>query len=141
MAVPDDFDDDTVLSALLPIDRTVVSAGGMAIDEQTIITGSGGELDEKTRAVERRALNTVGGESGGARVAFAPAERRERYPVRTDGTSLPAVTRIEVSAPTARPPVRARRTRSGMGVVVAVVIATAVVAGAVGTILVLVFGH
>jgi len=138
--VVDDVDDDTVLSALLPIDRTVVSGGGMAVDEQTVITGPGGELDEKTRAVQKRALNTVGGESGGARVAFAPAERRERYAVRAEGTELPGVTRIEIGTPAARPPLAPRRTRSGSAVVGAVVIVTAVVAGAVVAILAVVFG-
>ena len=135
------MDDDTVLSALLPIDRTVVSPGGMQVDEQTILTGPGGELDEKTRAVERRALNTVGGEPAGSRVAFAPAQRRERYPVRAEGTALPVVTRIDVRAPATRAPLRARRTRSGVYVLAAAVIATVVVAGAVGIILALVLGQ
>jgi hypothetical protein len=137
--VDDDVDDDTVLSALLPIDRTVVSGGGMSVDEQTIISGSGGELDEKTRAVQKRALNTVGGESGGARVAFAPAERRERYPVRADGTELPPVTRLEIRTPPRRPPAKPRRARSGAGVLAAVAIVTVVVAAAVLVILVFVF--
>ena len=135
----DELDDDTVLSGLLPIDRTVVSAGSMPIDEQTILTGPGGELDEKTRAVERRALNSVDDASGGARVAFAPDERRERYAVRTGGGVLPPVARMEIAAPAARPPVQPRRTRNGAYVVVAVVVATAVVAGVVGVILALVF--
>jgi hypothetical protein len=136
--VADDIDDDTVLSALLPIDRTVVSGGGMPVDEQTVLTGPGGELDEKTRAVERRALNTSGGVSDGGRVAFAPAERRERYPVRTEGTALSPVTRFDVRAPAPRAPLRPRRPSSGAGVLVAVVIATLAVAAIVGGILMVV---
>jgi hypothetical protein len=140
VAEPEDFDEDTVLSALLPIDRTVVSMGSMQIDEDTIVHGSGGELDEKTRAVERRALNT-GGEGASARVAFAPAERRERYPVRVDGTVLPGVARFDIAPAPARPPLQARRARSGGHVVAAVVIATGTVAIVVGGILTLVFGR
>jgi hypothetical protein len=136
---PEDFDEDTVLSALLPIDRTVVSMGSMQLDEDTIVHGSGGELDEKTRAVERRALNT--GEGAGARVAFAPAERRERYPVRVDGTVLPGVARFDIAPAPTRPPLQARRTRSGGYVVAAVVVATGMVAIVVGGILFLVFAR
>ena len=137
----DDIDDDTVLSALLPIDRTVVSAGGMSIDEQTILTGSGGELDEKTRAVERRALNTGGRGPDGARVAFAPVETRERYAVRTGGAVLPVVTRIDVARPPARAPLRPRKARDGTLVLVAAILATAVVAAAVAAIVIVVFGQ
>jgi hypothetical protein len=140
VARTDDLDDDTVLSALLPIDRTVVSGASMAVDEQTIISGPGGELDEKTRATERRALNTDGGSSG-ARIAFAPAERRERYRVRAGGTALPTVTRIEIPAPAARAPLRPRRTRDGRYVLAAAVFATVLVAGVVGVILTLVFSR
>ena len=137
----DEIDDDTVLSALLPIDRTVVSVGGMSIDEQTILTGPGAELDEKTRAVERRALNIAGGGPDGARVAFAPAESRERYPVRTGGTVLPAVTRIDVARPPTRAPLRTRKPRDGNVVLVAAILATAAVAAVVAVIVILVFGQ
>ena len=137
MALPDEMDDDTVLSALLPIDRTVVSAGNTAV-EQTIVSGPGGELDEKTHAVERRELNTDPRVSGSARAAFTPHDKRERYGVRKDASSLPPVARISVSAPPARTPPRQRRKRSGAAVVAAVVAITVVVALAVVVILVLV---
>lgn len=138
MTQPDELDDDTVLSALLPIDRTVVSAGNGVIDEKTIIGGTNGELDEKTRAVERRALNTDPALRSGARVAFTPEEKRERYAVRKDASVLPSVARITVAAPPARTPGRAPRERSGALVVVAVVAVTLVVAVAVAGILMLV---
>ena len=140
MAEPEDLDDDTVLSALLPIDRTVVSMGGMQLDEDTIVNGASGELDEKTRAIERRALNTDR-DGDGARLAFAPAERRERYPVRIDGTVLPGVARFDIAPAPTRPPLPARRARRGGYVLAAVVVATTVVAVGVGGILVLVFGQ
>ena len=137
----DDIDDDTVLSALLPIDRTVVSGGGMPVDEQTILTGPGGELDEKTRAVERRALNTAGGVSDGARVAFVPAESRERYPVRTGRAVLPTVTRFDVARSPARAPLRPRKRRDGTLVLVAAILATAVAAAVVAVVVILVLGQ
>lgn len=77
--------------------------------------------------------------SEGARVAFAP-EHRERYPVRTDGTELPAVTRLDISAPPTRQAAPAPRVRNRRGVIVAVVVATVGVAAVVASILVLVFG-
>jgi len=140
VVAPDEFDDDTVLSALLPIDRTVVSTGSMHVDEDTIVDGPGGELDEKTRAVERRALNTAS-DAVGARVAFAPAERRERYPVRVGGTVLPGVARFDIAPAPARAPVPTRRAPRGRYVVAAVVVVTVLVAAAVGGILWVVFGQ
>ena len=142
MENPSNPDDDTVISPIGgDVDRTVVTGNASPMSEETLVEATARELDEKTRATQRRLLN-VGPDSGqGARVAFAPEQQRERYAVRKGEPTLPGVSRHDFENPEGRSPVPSVPKPNGELVVALVVAVTILVAGAVGGILTLIFGH